>query len=58
MKSDDPIRIKSNELPKTLDLIGPNGETIEYVLIPKKGNIGVSLNKVIGPFRKFITRNK
>ena len=56
MKSDEPLRLKTSELPKVLELVGPNGETIPYELIPTKGRIGVFLNKVSKPLCKFIGR--
>ena len=57
MNSDDPIRVRMSELPKLLELIGPNGETVPFELMPTKGRIGVFLNKVSKPLRKFIGKN-
>lgn len=55
MKSDEPLRLNTNELPRLLELVGPNGETIPYELMPTKGRIGMFLNKVSKPLRKFIS---
>jgi hypothetical protein len=37
MNSSDPIRIRMSELPRLLELIGPNGETVPFELMPTKG---------------------
>ena len=58
MKSDEPLRVKSTELPKVLELIGPKGEIIPYMLVPKKKTIGVALNGVQTPLRKLIYKIK
>ncbi len=58
MPSDELIRIRSSELPKILELVGPNGETEHFEMLPTKGRIGVFLNKVSKPLRKLINRNK
>lgn len=58
MSNDEPIRLKMSELPKLLELIGPNGETVPFELLPTKGRIGVFLNKVSKPIRKLISRNR
>jgi len=57
MNSNDPIRVRMTELPRILELIGPNGETVPFELMPTKGRVGVFLNKVSKPLRKFIARN-
>lgn len=57
MNSNDPIRIRMNELPKLLELIGPNGESVPFELMPTKGRVGVFLNKVSKPLRKLIGRS-
>ena len=57
MNSNDPIKVRMSELPKLLELIGPNGETEHFEMMPTKGRIGVFLNKVSKPLRKFIGRS-
>lgn len=54
MSPDDTIRVKMNELPKRLELIGPNGEIIPFALMPKKGEVGVYLNKISSQLLKLI----
>jgi hypothetical protein len=59
MGNDEPMRINMSELPKLLELIGPNGETKLFELLPsKKDGFGVFTNKVSKTLRKYIVRNK
>lgn len=58
MKSDEPLRLQMQDLPKVLELIGPNGETVPYELMPTRGRIGVFLNKVSKPLRRLIGKNR
>jgi hypothetical protein len=58
MKSDEPIRLKMSDLPKLLEVIGPNGETEPFEILPTKGRVGAFLNKVSKPLRKIINRRK
>jgi hypothetical protein len=58
MKSDNPIRLKMSELPKILEVIGPNGETEPFEILPTKGRVGAFLNKVSKPLRKIINKSR
>ena len=54
MNSGESIKIRMSELPKRLELIGPNGEIIPFALMPKKGEVGVYLNKISNQLLKLI----
>lgn len=58
MMSDSPIRVKMNELPKLMELIGPNGETKFVELLPSKNGLGVFVNKVSTQLIKYLGRSK
>lgn len=56
MKSDDIIRIRMIDLPKVLEVVGPNGETVPFEILPTNGRIGVYLNRVSKAIRKLTNR--
>lgn len=59
MQSNEPLRLKISELPKMLELVGPNGEIKLFELLPsKKDGFGVFTNKVSNQLRKLIGRNR
>jgi hypothetical protein len=55
MHQDNRLRVKMCELPLILEVEIPNGEEI-YEIKPTRNRLGVFLNKVSLPLRKFITR--
>ena len=54
MTQNEPLILRTSELPKILELVGPNGETEHFEMLPTKGRIGVFLNKVSKPLLKLI----
>ena len=59
MNKDEALRLKTSELPKILELVGPDGQTKVFeLLLSKKDGFGVFINKVSTPLRKYFGRSK
>lgn len=55
MRKNEPIRLKLYELPRLLELVGPNGEIKCFQLMPsKKDGFGVFINKVSDSLLRYI----
>lgn len=54
MSNSNRLKLKTSELPLSVDLEGPNGEEEHFLLLPKnkKGEIGMFLNKPPGQSNK------
>lgn len=46
MKSNKKIRLHMSELPVSVELVGPKGESLPFVINPKKKETGMYLNKL------------